>query len=406
MRKKAGKLLSVVLVLAMVAGLLSTAVFAAPITFTDVKEGSWYYNDVQKAVDTGLINGYPDNTFGPDKNMTYAEAIKLAAVMHKLAASGSAEFETGSPWYKPYADYAKEAGIISKDYDWNKNATRAGYMEIFANAIPEKPTNSDIKALEKINNIPDNSIPDVSMSHPQAASIYKLYRAGVLQGNNATEHLCNPDANIKRSEVAAVLTRMMNASARISFSMSETDKLIGRVEDGKRYVNDALKLSFNKPDSWIILSDKEVLELFGVVTDIITDKSFAEEFEKKLEAGDVSCLFYAKSADSTANTNITVMRLSGLEVLIGEEEIALASKEDVIADFSNIGITNISGDVSTVKIGGQEHFALKIKGSLGDSTIYSHTIMIRSGVNLFILNITTLSQEAMDDIYASWQAVK
>ena len=217
MKRKAKKLLSLLLTLALVLGLASTALAA---NFSDVPSGSWYAKDVYKAVDTGLINGYPDNTFGPDKNMTYAEAIKLAAVMYKIATTGSNEFETSSPWYKAYADYAKNVGVISKDYDWNKPATRAGYMEIFSKAIPDHVSSAGMKALVQINNIADNSIPDVSMSHPQAAAIYKLYRAGIVQGSD-TQHNCNPDSNIKRSEVAAILTRMMNAGDRLSFSLGE-----------------------------------------------------------------------------------------------------------------------------------------------------------------------------------------
>jgi hypothetical protein len=73
---------------------------------------------------------------------------------------------------------------FNKDYDWNAQATRAGYMEIYANAMP------DAAVFGAINIVP-----------------------------NGTMHSCNPGANIKRSEVAAILTRMMNESARISFSM-------------------------------------------------------------------------------------------------------------------------------------------------------------------------------------------
>ena len=84
-------------------------------------------------------------------------------------------------------------------------------MEIFANALPES-------ALGQINYIPDGIIPDVPMTHSQAEAIYKLYRAGIVQGTGKT-HLCNPGAGIKRSEVAAILSRMMDSSQRIWFSM-------------------------------------------------------------------------------------------------------------------------------------------------------------------------------------------
>ncbi|MBQ1362449.1 MAG: S-layer homology domain-containing protein [Oscillospiraceae bacterium] len=218
-KQKAGRLVGALLVLVFLAGLLPTGVLAQePLSFPDVPKDAWYYSDVQKAVETGLISGYEDNTFGPSRNMTYAEAVKLAAVMYKLSMTGSTEFEETIPWYQSYVDYAAYAAIISRDYDWNKPATRAGYMEIFARAIPDHPANSDIKALTPINTVPDGAIPDVPMSHPQAAEIYKLYRAGILQGSD-DQYSCMPDSNIRRSEVAAILTRMMDADERISFSI-------------------------------------------------------------------------------------------------------------------------------------------------------------------------------------------
>ena len=47
--------------------------------------------------------------------------------------------------------------------------------------------------------------------------IRKLYRAGVVQGDTARSAL--PDSLIKRSEVAAVLNRMVNEDVRIEFSI-------------------------------------------------------------------------------------------------------------------------------------------------------------------------------------------
>ena len=131
--------------------------------------------------------------------------------MHQLYTTGKVTLANGSPWYRSYADYAESKGIINGDFDWNAPATRAEYMALFANALPEE-------AYAVINDIEDGAIPDAVMSDPQATAIYRLYRAGIVQGVDDA-HNCSPDSNIKRSEVAAILTRMMNADARIAFSI-------------------------------------------------------------------------------------------------------------------------------------------------------------------------------------------
>ena len=183
-----------------------------PFPFTDVPTGAWYYSDVKTAWEQGLINGKSATLYAPFDNLTYAEAVKLAACMHQKYTTGSVTLANGSPnWYDSYVKYAKDNGIINKDYDWNAQATRAGYMEIFANALPTS-------VFAAINTVPDGSIPDVPMTHPQAAAIYKLYRAGIVQGVDDA-HNCSPGSNIRRNEVAAILTRMMNPNARVPFGM-------------------------------------------------------------------------------------------------------------------------------------------------------------------------------------------
>ncbi|MGM9565859.1 S-layer homology domain-containing protein [Evtepia sp.] len=45
--------------------------------FSDVEEGAWYYKYIMAASEMGLINGYPDGTFGPEKLITRAEAVTI-----------------------------------------------------------------------------------------------------------------------------------------------------------------------------------------------------------------------------------------------------------------------------------------------------------------------------------------
>ena len=221
MKKRALSLLLAVLMLVTV---LPAMASAANMAFTDVPTDAWFYADVRNAFESGLIDGKSATIFAPNDNLTYAEAVKLAAAMHQKNVTGNVTLQNGNPWYQSYVDYGKINGIIDKEYAWNQAATRAGYMEIFAKALPDT-------ALSAINTVTDGSIPDVPMSHPQAAAIYKLYRAGILQGSadylggKLTEHLCKPGDNIRRSEVAAILTRMMDASKRVKFSLGNEPAL-------------------------------------------------------------------------------------------------------------------------------------------------------------------------------------
>ena len=209
--RKAKKLFSLILSASMLAAPVLCASAEKQMSFDDVKENDWFYSDVKTAYETGLIDGKSDTAYAPDDNMTYAEAIKLAACMNQYVSEGKVSLQNGDPWYQTYVDYAKDNGIISKDYDYTMNASRSGYMEIFASCLPDEN-------LKEINSIADDSIPDVRAQAKYAPAVYKLYRAGILTGVD-DDHNCNPSANIRRSEVAAILTRMMNADKRVSFSL-------------------------------------------------------------------------------------------------------------------------------------------------------------------------------------------
>jgi uncharacterized repeat protein (TIGR02543 family) len=187
--------------------------FLFPAPFADVPTDAWYYFDLMYTMDIGLIKGKTADSYEPEEFFTYAEAVTLAARMHQLYTTGGITLDNGEPvWYQSYVDYALENGIISNtNYDWDAPATRADYVAIFANALPEE-------ALPFINEVADGSIPDVPMDHPQAAAIYKLYRVGILEGVDG-DHYFLPDTNIKDCEIAVVAARMMNPEARVEFSI-------------------------------------------------------------------------------------------------------------------------------------------------------------------------------------------
>ena len=211
------RLCSLLLTLSMTLGLILADVSAAALPFKDVPADAWYYGAVSNAYEMGLISGKSADTFGPNDNMTYAEAVTLAAGMHRKHTGYAMTPADDGPWYQTYVNYAWEHGIIARNYDWGQQVTRAGYMEIFAKALPDYMYGD-------FSWVPDNSIPDVPMTHPQAEAIYRMYRGGIVSGTDEA-HSCSPNANIKRCEVAVILRNMMNPDYRVHIRMESIDPL-------------------------------------------------------------------------------------------------------------------------------------------------------------------------------------
>ena len=184
----------------------SNASLQSTLPFTDVPADAWYRSDVDTAVAMGLIAGRSETTFAPNENITLAETIKLAAVMNDRYAGGSADFSSGYPWYQPYVDYALKQNIIqTTNADFNALVTRESFAGIFAATLP------DI-AYGAINTLVNDSIPDYPTASSRGTAIYKLYRAGIICGDSSRRFY--PTRQISRAEVAAIVTRMMNAQAR------------------------------------------------------------------------------------------------------------------------------------------------------------------------------------------------
>lgn len=101
--KKTLRLLSVLLVMAM---MVSSVAFAA--TFSDVSSDKNYYESVSVLSALGIINGYNDGTFGPEKNVTRAEFS--AMLMRALASGGVGDPD---PAGMPFVDLGGATWAIS-----------------------------------------------------------------------------------------------------------------------------------------------------------------------------------------------------------------------------------------------------------------------------------------------------
>ena len=185
--------------------------------FRDVSKSSWYYNSVKLAWEKGLISGITATQYKPDGTLSVAQAIKLAAVLYQSHTEGSVRLTNGAPhWYDSYVRYAVDNSLLDKAYlsytDRQMNAPiqRREFVHIFFRAADD---------LSACNVIAEGKIPDVSMTSQYAAEIYTFYRAGILSGSDSAGTFY-PESNIRRSEVAAILVRLFDSSARLKLSLS------------------------------------------------------------------------------------------------------------------------------------------------------------------------------------------
>jgi hypothetical protein len=181
--------------------------------FWDVTANQWYTKNVASAVEFGLMNGLETGAFKPDGSLTVAQAVTLAARIHSIYTTGSANFKqaSGAKWYEVYFNYAYNNKIVTAEYYWrmiNEPITRAQFAEIFAKALPAA-------ALPAKNTV--NRIPDVPSSASYAGAVFTLYRAGILTGSDGNYFY--PSTAINRAQAAAIASRMADSDLRMSVTL-------------------------------------------------------------------------------------------------------------------------------------------------------------------------------------------
>lgn len=134
--------------------------FTTSNTYSDVAYGKWYNNPISTMSALGIITGYPDGTFKPNKPITRAEFAAIAARFDETQSGKSATFsdvighwaakEIGiayaNEWIKGYPD-----GTFKPD----QNITRAEAMTMINRVLERKPE-SPADLLTNMNKWTDN----------------------------------------------------------------------------------------------------------------------------------------------------------------------------------------------------------------------------------------------------------
>ncbi|WP_339169817.1 S-layer homology domain-containing protein [Paenibacillus sp. FSL R5-0341] len=126
-------------------------------SFTDVKTGSWYEDEVQTAVSYGLISGYADDSFRPNNEISRAEALTIVSRAMKLVGLAQADTSETTSLLSTYSDSAK---------------VQAWAAEPVASAIKQELVQGDDGKL----------MTDADISRAQSAAIVKrlLAKAGLI----------------------------------------------------------------------------------------------------------------------------------------------------------------------------------------------------------------------------------
>ncbi len=197
--------------------------------FSDVKSSDWFYEDVTKLCEKGILNGYPDGSFRPHTAVSRAEIVKLVTVTLGLEPSASftgnevkvvfSDVADKSLWFYGNVGAALSGGLLfAHEFDGSEflpheNVTRADAAKFICRGL-------------------DVELIPYSSPFSDTENIYAiaLFSVGIMNGSiNADDgkRVFEPDAPLTRAECCAVISRIIDFLKNKDEYISKVQKTLG-----------------------------------------------------------------------------------------------------------------------------------------------------------------------------------
>ena len=195
MRKR---VLSLLLTAALAAALLaapgSGAEARQEMNLTDVPETAWYYPYVKDLYESGIVDGFEDNTYRGEESIAWGQAFKLITLAIGCQVPEPVE---GKHWAYPYIQLARDNRLLKYyfDEDWLEwHPTRLQVAQMVARALD-------------LLSIPQGESPFADCDD---GYVTHLYEKGILVGeyDEAGQLVFLPEEEITRAEITTIIWRM------------------------------------------------------------------------------------------------------------------------------------------------------------------------------------------------------
>ena len=195
------KILSILLIVILVAlHINGLVVYARDEDFNDVSSEYWAYNTIMELSDKGIIDGFDDNTFNPNGEITREQFIKLLVCatdnVEENASTDNIEDISDGEWSYNYIANADECSIIG-DEDYSGGFNPHGLLD----------RKTAVKWISKSINVSNNDVQtsifkDIADDNTDFYAS-ELYGYGIINGYE--DGSFRPDNVLTRAEAATII---------------------------------------------------------------------------------------------------------------------------------------------------------------------------------------------------------
>ena len=174
---------------------------------------------------------------------------------------------------------------------------------------------------------------------------------------------------------------------------SEPVLSLGKTENN-RYHNDYFGVSCTLPSDWFFYTDEEIRELNNFTMD-----SLDEDFAENLKNATIIYDMFAKTPNGFNFTNITMEKLTPLQVLTSDLKTALESQFPTLeSSYANMGYTNIQTAYQKVTVDGKEYDGMKLTAQLQGIDFYVVSICYLKKSYLVSVSVASLVTDDTDTL--------
>ncbi|MCD6109703.1 S-layer homology domain-containing protein [bacterium] len=292
----------------------------AKASFPDVESNNPNYQAIMYLNEKGIIQGYPDGTFKPDKLVNRAEALKIIILplYQNLQDPESNPFPDVDPsaWFAKYVQKAKDIGVVSGDgvtgdFEGGRSVNLAEFLKMLLLSY-----NINLDNYKNPSEVIFNDIQDLTSWF--VPYIYYATTTNIIHSDNSNN--IYPGNALTRGEIAEMTYRLIvniqGGETQLYLSMAEAEmiKILQYLNDANidsatssaskslEYTEHALSLS---PDKSIVKAANKIAQAFNrLVTAYknVLDKDYTSAEDNASQAWTL--------ANDAANTDGSVTNLA------------------------------------------------------------------------------------------------
>ena len=278
------------LILVIVTGLILST--TQSFGYDDLKKDHWAYEQIHQMSRQGILSGYPDGTFRPDRQVTYGEFLKILYMAKGEEALDLAPFP--EHWSRNYYDKSLSFGWMTRaDFRFtalDQPIPRMHMALLIWGVLQQAKGESAQEALEKEGRDERDEkgigdFIDVNEKTPYCFEIEEVFRYGILSGY--PDGSFGPGKTLTRAEAATAAGKLIQELEDISKGQ-ETES--GKKEahaDGEEKKEEDAKTKSEKNIDWkdCPLPEKTVRDISGpypvLSWRLVTEKEYPLQIQKE-----------------------------------------------------------------------------------------------------------------------------